>query len=133
MSSVDTVAVNNLGTIVEIIGAVVDVEFPRESVPRINDALTLTEGDLVFEVQQQLGDGVVRTIAMGTTDGLKRGVQVENTKKPIQVPVGKKTLGRIMDVLGRPVMMQAQSVLKNIGLFTARLQATKSKQEARKF
>ncbi|MBN9231791.1 MAG: F0F1 ATP synthase subunit beta [Legionella sp. 40-6] len=103
MSSVDTVAVNNLGTIVEIIGAVVDVEFPRESVPRINDALTLTEGDLVFEVQQQLGDGVVRTIAMGTTDGLKRGVQVENTKKPIQVPVGKKTLGRIMDVLGRPV------------------------------
>ena len=103
MSSVDTIAVSNIGTIVEIIGAVVDVEFPRAHVPKINDALKLIEGDLVFEVQQQLGDGVVRTIAMGTTDGLKRGFKVENTGHPIQVPVGKKTLGRIMDVLGRPV------------------------------
>ncbi|USQ13674.1 F0F1 ATP synthase subunit beta [Legionella lytica] len=103
MSSVDTVAVKNIGTIVEIIGAVVDVEFPRDNVPKINDALKQVDGELVFEVQQQLGDGVVRTIAMGTTDGMKRGLKVENTGYPIQVPVGKKTLGRIMDVLGRPV------------------------------
>ncbi len=94
---------SDLGTVVEVIGAVADVEFPRDSVPKVNDALKLTEGNLVFEVQQQLGDGVVRTIAMGTTDGLKRGLEVENTGKPIQVPVGKKTLGRIMDVLGNPV------------------------------
>ncbi|STY31800.1 H+-transporting ATP synthase beta chain [Legionella wadsworthii] len=93
----------SLGTVVEIIGAVVDVEFPRDNVPKINDALKLADGDLVFEVQQQLGDGVVRTIAMGTTEGLKRGLKAENTGNPIQVPVGKKTLGRIMDVLGRPV------------------------------
>ena len=93
----------NLGTVVEVIGAVVDVEFPRESVPKINDALKLVDGDLVFEVQQQLGDGVVRTIAMGTTDGLRRGLKAQNTGKPITVPVGKKTLGRIMDVLGRPI------------------------------
>ena len=93
----------SLGTVVEVIGAIVDVEFPREAVPKINDALKLVEGDLVFEVQQQLGDGVVRTIAMGTTDGLKRGVKATNTGKPIQVPVGQKTLGRIMDVLGRPI------------------------------
>ncbi len=91
------------GTIVEVIGAVVDVEFPREDVPKIYDALTQVDGPLVFEVQQQLGDGVVRTIAMGTTDGLKRGLKVLNTKQPIQVPVGTKTLGRIMDVLGRPI------------------------------
>lgn len=93
----------SVGTVVEVIGAVVDVEFPRAEVPKVNDALKLVDGELVFEVQQQLGDGVVRTIAMGTTDGLKRGVQAQNTGKPIQVPVGKKTLGRIMDVLGHPV------------------------------
>ncbi|KTD17952.1 F0F1 ATP synthase subunit beta [Legionella jordanis] len=93
----------SLGTVVEVIGAVVDVQFPRENVPKVNDALKLVEGDLTFEVQQQLGDGVVRTIAMGTTDGLKRGVKAQNTGKPIEVPVGKVTLGRIMDVLGRPV------------------------------
>ena len=93
----------SLGKIVQVIGAVVDVEFARDAVPKIYDALRLVEGDLVFEVQQQLGDGVVRTIAMGTTDGLKRDVQVENTGESIQVPVGTKTLGRIMDVLGRPV------------------------------
>jgi F-type H+-transporting ATPase subunit beta len=93
----------NLGTVVEVIGAVVNVEFPRDKVPRLNDAIKLVEGDLTFEVQQQLGDGVVRTIAMGTTDGLKRGMKVTNTGEPIQVPVGVKTLGRIMDVLGRPI------------------------------
>lgn len=91
------------GTVVQVIGAVVDVEFNRDNVPMVHDALTLVEGDLVFEVQQQLGDGVVRTIAMGTTDGLKRGLKAENTGKPIEVPVGQKTLGRIMDVLGRPI------------------------------
>lgn len=93
----------SVGTVVQVIGAVVDVEFPRESVPKVNDALMQVDGDLVFEVQQQLGDGVVRTIAMGTTDGLKRGIQAKNSGQPIQVPVGTKTLGRIMDVLGRPV------------------------------
>lgn len=93
----------NMGTIVQVIGAVVDVEFPREGVPKVKDALQLKEGNLVFEVQQQLGDGVVRTIALGTTDGLKRGLEVCNTGEPIKVPVGVETLGRIMDVLGRPV------------------------------
>lgn len=88
------------GKIVEIIGAVVDVEFPHNQVPRIYDALRVDEEKLVLEVQQQLGDGVVRTIAMGTTDGLKRGLAVANTGKPIMVPVGKPTLGRIMNVLG---------------------------------
>ncbi len=90
------------GKIVEIIGAVVDVEFPHGEVPRVYDALTLENG-LTLEVQQQLGDGVVRTIAMGTTEGLKRQTQVSATGKPISVPVGKGTLGRVMDVLGRPV------------------------------
>ena len=93
----------SLGTIVEVIGAVVDVEFPRSAVPKVNDALKLVDGDIVFEVQQQLGDGVVRTIARGTTDGLKRGLKAQNTGEPIKVPVGTKTLGRIMDVLGRPI------------------------------
>ncbi|MDK4679662.1 F0F1 ATP synthase subunit beta [Kingella negevensis] len=91
------------GKIVQIIGAVVDVEFPRDSIPRVYDALKLVEVDLTLEVQQQLGDGIVRTIAMGTTDGLKRGFTANNTGAPITVPVGKATLGRIMDVLGNPV------------------------------
>ena len=91
------------GNIVEIIGAVVDVEFPRESVPKVYDALRVDEANLVLEVEQQLGDGVVRTIAMGTTDGLKRGLGVTNTGAPITVPVGTATLGRVMDVLGNPV------------------------------
>ncbi|AHK80503.1 ATP synthase F0F1 subunit beta [Ectothiorhodospira haloalkaliphila] len=91
------------GNIVEIIGAVVDVEFPRDAVPKIYDALMVEEVGLTLEVQQQLGDGVVRTIAMGTTDGLRRGINVSNTGKAITVPVGKGTLGRIMDVLGKPV------------------------------
>lgn len=93
----------NIGTIVEIIGAVVDVEFERGAVPNVYDALQVQDGGLILEVQQQLGDGIVRTIAMGSTEGLKRGLKVVNTGKPIMVPVGKKTLGRIMDVLGHPV------------------------------
>lgn len=93
----------NEGKIVEIIGAVVDVEFPRQDVPKIYDALKVEKKDLVLEVQQQIGDGVVRTIAMGTTDGLRRGLSVINTGKPILVPVGKPTLGRILNVLGEPI------------------------------
>ena len=98
------------GKIVQCIGAVVDIEFPRDQMPKVYDALTLqaeadsiAEAGLTFEVQQQLGDGVVRTIAMGSSDGLKRGMAVVNTNNPISVPVGVGTLGRIMDVLGRPI------------------------------
>ena len=93
------------GKIVQIIGAVVDVEFPQDAVPQVYSALEVMNGDarLVLEVQQQLGGGVVRTIAMGTSDGLKRGLNVNDLQKPIQVPVGKATLGRIMDVLGNPI------------------------------
>ena len=91
------------GRIVQVIGAVVDVEFPREALPKVYDALKLEDRDLTLEVQQQLGDGVVRSIAMGASEGLKRGLSVANTGEPIKVPVGEKTLGRIMDVLGNPV------------------------------
>jgi F-type H+-transporting ATPase subunit beta len=98
-----TAAVETMGKTIEIIGAVVDVEFPRDNVPKVYDALTLEENGLTLEVQQQLGDGVVRTIAMGTTEGLRRGMAVKNTGAPIQVPVGEKTLGRIMDVLGNAI------------------------------
>ena len=91
------------GTIVQIIGAVVDVEFPRDTIPKIYDALKLEDRDLTLEVQQQLGDGVVRTIAMGSSEGLRRGLSVADTGSPIEVPVGEKTLGRIMDVLGTPI------------------------------
>ena len=91
------------GSIVEIIGAVVDVEFPRDNVPKVYDALMVEEAGLTLEVQGQLGDGVVRSIAMGATEGLKRGISVSNTGAPIQVPVGKATLGRVMDVLGNPI------------------------------
>lgn len=91
------------GHIIQIMGAVIDVEFPRKEVPNIYDALRVEGDDLTLEVQQQLGDGVVRTIAMGTSEGLQRGLSVTNTKAPITVPVGKGTLGRIMDVLGRPI------------------------------
>ncbi|MBN8279828.1 MAG: F0F1 ATP synthase subunit beta [Gammaproteobacteria bacterium] len=91
------------GKVVQVIGAVVDVEFPRDSIPKIYDALRIDSADLTLEVQQQLGDGVVRTIAMGASEGLKRGLTASNTGKPISVPVGVKTLGRIMDVLGRPI------------------------------
>jgi len=98
------------GKIVQCIGAVIDIQFPREKMPRIYDALTLVEEkdsfaekDLTFEVEQQLGDGVVRTIALGSSDGLRRGMKVRNTGAPISVPVGAGTLGRVMDVLGRPI------------------------------
>jgi len=91
------------GKIVQCIGAVVDVEFPREDMPRVYDALKMEGTALTLEVQQQLGDGVVRTIALGSSDGLRRGMMVKNTGGPIMVPVGKATLGRIMDVLGNPI------------------------------
>ena len=91
------------GKIVQCIGAVVDVEFPRDHMPRVYDALKLEGTALTLEVQQQLGDGIVRTIALGSSDGLRRGMMVTNTEKPIMVPVGKATLGRIMDVLGAPI------------------------------
>ncbi|MDR0250849.1 MAG: F0F1 ATP synthase subunit beta [Burkholderiales bacterium] len=91
------------GTIVQCIGAVVDVEFSRQAMPKVYDALTMDEIGLTLEVQQQLGDGIVRTIALGSSDGLRRGMKVENTGAPISVPVGTKCLGRIMDVLGRPI------------------------------
>jgi F-type H+-transporting ATPase subunit beta len=91
------------GKIVQIIGSVVDVEFPRDSIPKIYDALTIDGVALVLEVQQQLGDGVVRTIAMGASEGLRRGTAVNNTGAPLSVPVGKGTLGRIMNVLGEPI------------------------------
>ncbi len=93
----------NVGKIIEIIGAVVDVKFARDTVPKIYHALRVEETNLVLEVQQQLGDGVVRTIAMGATDGLRRGMNVTDTGEPITVPVGKETLGRIMNVLGDPI------------------------------
>jgi F-type H+-transporting ATPase subunit beta len=92
------------GKVVQVIGAVIDVEFPRESMPKVYDALTVTEfNNLTLETQQQLGDGVVRCIALGSSDGLRRGMSVVATGSPIQVPVGQKTLGRIMDVLGTPI------------------------------
>ena len=91
------------GNIVEIIGAVVDVQFPADAVPNIYDAIVVDSAGLTMEVQAQLGDGIVRTIAMGATEGLKRGLEVSNTEAPIAVPVGQGTLGRIMDVLGRPI------------------------------
>jgi len=91
------------GEITQIIGAVVDVEFPRDEVPKIYDALNVEKVNLILEVQQQLGDGIVRSIAMGSSEGLQRGLSVSNSGEPIKVPVGKKTLGRIMDVLGAPI------------------------------
>ena len=91
------------GKIVQIIGAVVDVEFPRDAMPKVYDALKVLETGLTLEVQQQLGDGVVRAIAMGSSDGLRRGLAVNGTGAPVSVPVGKATLGRIMDVLGDPI------------------------------
>ena len=91
------------GKIVQCIGAVVDVEFPREHMPKVYDALKMDGSTLTLEVQQQLGDGIVRTIALGSSDGLRRGMMVANTNQPITVPVGPATLGRIMDVLGNPI------------------------------
>ncbi|MFD2365117.1 F0F1 ATP synthase subunit beta [Pseudoduganella sp. GCM10020061] len=91
------------GKIVQCIGAVVDVEFPRNAMPKVFDALKMEGSELTLEVQQQLGDGIVRTIALGSSEGLRRGMSIQNTGKPIMVPVGKATLGRIMDVLGNPI------------------------------
>ena len=91
------------GQIVQIIGAVIDVEFSREDIPKVYDALIVTSTGLTLEVQQQLGDGIVRAIAMGSSDGLSRGLEVENTESPIMVPVGEETLGRILNVLGEPI------------------------------
>jgi F-type H+-transporting ATPase subunit beta len=98
-----TIATRAMGKIVQCIGAVVDVEFAQESMPKVYEALKMEGSELTLEVQQQLGDGVVRTIALGSSDGLRRGMQVYNTGAPITVPVGRPTLGRIMDVLGRPI------------------------------
>jgi F-type H+-transporting ATPase subunit beta len=91
------------GKVVQVIGAVVDVKFPVEGLPKVYDAMTLADRDLTLEVQQQLGDGIVRAIAMGSSEGLTRGLEVRNTGRPIEVPVGEKTLGRIMNVLGAPI------------------------------
>ena len=91
------------GKVVQVIGAVIDVEFPRDSVPQVYDALMVGDKGLTLEVQQQLGDGVVRALAMGPSEGVSRGLDVENTGAPISVPVGTETLGRIMDVLGNPI------------------------------
>src|SRR5690606_19840290 len=91
------------GTIVQVIGAVVDVEFPRDAIPKVYDALKVDGRELTLEVQQQLGDGIVRCIAMRSSEGVRRGLSVSNTGEPISVPVGTATLGRIMDVLGRPI------------------------------
>jgi F-type H+-transporting ATPase subunit beta len=93
----------NSGRIVQVIGAVVDVEFPRNAVPKVYDAMKVAKNNITLEVQQQLGDGVVRTIAMGSSEGLSRGLEVNNTGAPLMVPVGIETLGRIMDVLGNPI------------------------------
>ncbi|MDH3977978.1 MAG: F0F1 ATP synthase subunit beta, partial [Gammaproteobacteria bacterium] len=91
------------GKVSQVIGAVVDVKFPQDQIPHIYDALRIEDKNLTLEVQQQLGDGIVRAIAMGTSEGLVRGLDVQNTGEPIKVPVGEKTLGRIMDVLGTPI------------------------------
>ena len=91
------------GTVIQIIGAVIDVEFPKDNLPKIYDALEVEEKGLILEVQQQLGDGIVRTIAMGASEGLQRGVSAKNTGNPISVPVGAGTLGRIMNILGEPI------------------------------
>ena len=102
-ASTNTGTAGTMGKIVQCIGAVVDVEFPRDKMPKIYDALKMDGSNLTLEVQQQLGDGIVRTIALGSSDGLRRGTMVRNTANSIQVPVGKATLGRIMDVLGAPI------------------------------
>lgn len=118
----------SIGQIVQVIGAVVDIEFARDAMPKVYEALVLekdesnplAEEGLTFEVQQQLGDGVVRTIAMGSSEGLQRGMKVKSTGHEISVPVGPKTLGRIMDVLGRPSTTAATSALKKFARFIVR-------------
>jgi F-type H+-transporting ATPase subunit beta len=121
------------GNIVQCIGAVVDIKFPREAMPKVFEALTLDEADsgnaesgLTFEVQQQLGDGIVRTIALGSTDGLRRGLIADNTGEAIKVPVGAKTLGRIMDVLGNPIDEAGPIGENELGPIHRRRRVTKS-------
>lgn len=109
------------GRIVQIIGAVIDVEFPRDAVPSIYEALKVQGVETTLEVQQQLGDGVVRSIAMGSTEGLKRGLNVDSTGAAISVPVGKATLGRIMDVLATRSTKLVPSAKKSAGASTAKL------------
>ena len=116
------------GKIVQIIGAVIDVEFPQDAVPKVYDALKVESG-LTLEVQQQLGGGVVRCIALGTSDGLKRGLKVENTGNPIQVPVGTKTLGRIMNQSMSKVILAR----KKIGLSIVQHQAMKNNLTVRNY
>jgi F-type H+/Na+-transporting ATPase subunit beta len=117
----------NQGKIVQIIGAVVDVEFAREDVPKVYDALKVQGTDITLEVQQQLGDGIVRTIALGSTDGLKRNLVAENTGKAISVPVGQGTLGRIMDVLGNPIDEAGDVDAETAGRSTARRRPTRTR------
>jgi len=122
----------NIGKVVQCIGAVVDVEFPRDQMPKvfealiIDDASSQAEAGLTLEVQQQLGDGIVRTIAMGSSDGLARGTAFKSTGAQIQVPVGTGTLGRIMDVLGRQSMRLVLLILTSAVLFTKKHLALKS-------
>ena len=116
------------GRIVSVIGAVIDVEFPRNDVPKVYDALMIDDNNTTLEVQQQLGDGVVRTIAMGSSEGISRGLAVSNTEAPISVPVGEQTLGRIMDVLGIQLMSAAQSMKQNVCQSTGHLLPSKSRQ-----
>ena len=110
----------------------IDVEFPQDAVPKVYDALKVESG-LTLEVQQQLGGGVVRCIALGTSDGLKRGLKVENTGNPIQVPVGTKTLGRIMNVLGEQSMSKVKLARKKIGLSIVQHQAMKNNLTVRNY
>lgn len=122
------------GRIVQIIGAVIDVEFPRDSVPSIYNALEVqSAAGTTLEVQQQLGDGVVRTIAMGSTEGLKRGLEVTDSGAAISVPVGKATLGRIMDVLATRSTKLARSPPKSAGAFTVLHRPSLSRQAAMTF
>ena len=121
------------GTVIQIIGAVIDVEFPKENLPKIYDALEVEDNGLVLEVQQQLGDGIVRTIAMGASEGLQRGVSVKNTKHPISVPVGTGTLGRIMNVLGEPIDEKEKSKQTKKCQYTGRLRLMKTKRKQKSY
>ena len=115
------------GRIVSVIGAVIDVEFPRNDVPKVYDALMIDENNTTLEVQQQLGDGIVRTIAMGSSEGISRGLAVSNTEEPISVPVGEETLGRIMDVLGNPIDERGPINETHVCLFTGHHLPSKSR------
>ena len=120
------------GKIVQIIGAVIDVEFPRDQIPKVYDALQLDDVDLTLEVQQQLGDGIVRTIAMGPSEGLRRGLAVTGTGKGISVPVGAGTLGRIMDGAG-PRTKKVRCKPRTTCRFTVPLPPMTSRPAARTF